>query len=69
MHIESVVDKAIRLYREGKLEESRDCLRNHLLQQNALLWLAKVSLDSQEAALVFSRWSLPSNRRDGTSGS
>jgi hypothetical protein len=44
---------AIQLYRAGKRQESRDCLRDFLLHQpnhiDALLWLAKVSPDPQEA--------------------
>jgi len=47
------VSKAIQLYREGKQQESRDCLRDFFLQQpsytDALLWLAKVTPDPQEA--------------------
>ncbi len=47
------IREAIQLYRAGKQHESRDCLRSFLLQQpghiDALLWLAKVSLDPQEA--------------------
>jgi tetratricopeptide (TPR) repeat protein len=47
------VTQAIDLYRAGELQESHDCLRDFLLQQpahlDALLWLAKVTPDHQEA--------------------
>lgn len=47
------IQDAIRLYREGKQQESRDCLRDFLTQQpaniDALLWLARVSPDPDEA--------------------
>lgn len=47
------VTEAIELYRKGKQQESRDCLRDFLLQQpshiNVLLWLAKVTPDPWEA--------------------
>jgi hypothetical protein len=47
------IREAIQLYRAGKQHESRDCLRSFLLQQpahiDALLWLARVSPDPQEA--------------------
>jgi Holliday junction resolvase-like predicted endonuclease len=47
------ITEARQLYREGKQRESRDCLQAFLLQQpahiDALLWLARVTLDSQEA--------------------
>jgi hypothetical protein len=47
------VTQAIRLYRAGKQQESRDRLRDFLLQQpghaQALLWLARVTPDPQEA--------------------
>jgi hypothetical protein len=48
------VTEAVELYRQGKQQESRDCLRDFLLQQpahiNALLWLAKVTPDPREAS-------------------
>jgi len=47
------IQEAIQLYHDGKFQESRDRLRNFLTQQpaniDALLWLAKVSPDPQEA--------------------
>jgi hypothetical protein len=47
------IREAIQLHHAGKQHESRDCLRSFLLQQpghiDALLWLAKVSPDPQEA--------------------
>jgi hypothetical protein len=47
------IREAIQFYRAGKQHESRDCLRSFLLQQpahiDALLWLARVSPDPQEA--------------------
>jgi hypothetical protein len=47
------VTEAIQLYRAGRQQESRDRLRDFLLQQpghvQALLWLARVTPDSQEA--------------------
>jgi hypothetical protein len=47
------IKEAIQLHREGKQQESRDCLRDFLTQQpaniDALLWLAKVSPDPDEA--------------------
>jgi hypothetical protein len=49
----SEVTEAIQLHRAGKQQESRDRLRDFLLQQpahiDALLWLARVSPDPQEA--------------------
>jgi Holliday junction resolvase-like predicted endonuclease len=47
------VTEAIRLHREGQHQASRDCLCRFLLQQpahiDALLWLARVTPDPQEA--------------------
>jgi len=49
----SEVTEAIQLHRAGKQQESRDRLRGFLLQQpahiDALLWLARVTPDPQEA--------------------
>jgi Holliday junction resolvase-like predicted endonuclease len=47
------ITQALQLHREGKRQESRDCLRDFLLQHlshiDALLWLARVTPDPQEA--------------------
>jgi hypothetical protein len=49
----SEVAKAIQLYKQNQLAESRQILRDHLTAQpgnvEALLWLAKVTPDSREA--------------------
>lgn len=47
------ITEAVQLFREGKQQESRDCLQRIILKESsqieALLWLARVTPDPQEA--------------------